>query len=309
MPDNLPGPPARTIGQSTQTDLDQTKIYLDVLRRMVEINEAALSAIATGAIPASIIDAKGDLIVGTAADTPARKSVEANRTILEADSTQGDGMAWAARALGLKSTQVFTASGTWTRPTGIRKVVVEVVGGGAGGQTTPATGAGQASGGGGGGGGGYARKLIDVSTIATATITVGAGGASAAAGGASSWADGTNTVTGNGGAVGGPGGAAAPPSRQGGGGAGGTATGGDVNVTGSSGTTAFDLSNAVNAGDGGAGGGTVLGGQTPARTGTGTGTAGGQYGTGGGGAHADASAAAQNGGAGAAGVIIVWEFE
>ncbi len=53
---------------------------------------AAASALAV--ISNSLIDAKGDLIVGTAADTPARKAVGSNGQILVADSTQSDGLIW-----------------------------------------------------------------------------------------------------------------------------------------------------------------------------------------------------------------------
>jgi hypothetical protein len=45
-------------------------------------------------IPATIVDAKGDLIVATAADTVARKAVGANGTLLVANSAQGDGLEW-----------------------------------------------------------------------------------------------------------------------------------------------------------------------------------------------------------------------
>src|SRR5262245_32598691 len=51
----------------------------------------------------------------------------------------------------LKSVQVFTANGTWTRPSGIRRVIVEVIGGGGAGGGAAATGASQAAVGGGGG--------------------------------------------------------------------------------------------------------------------------------------------------------------
>jgi hypothetical protein len=44
----------------------------------------------------TIIDAKGDLIVGTAADTVARLPVGTNTHVLTADSTQASGMVWAA---------------------------------------------------------------------------------------------------------------------------------------------------------------------------------------------------------------------
>ena len=57
---------------------------------------AALTAADTGAIPASLIDAKGDLLVGTANDTAARLGVGSNGQVLTADSTQTAGVKWAA---------------------------------------------------------------------------------------------------------------------------------------------------------------------------------------------------------------------
>lgn len=47
-------------------------------------------------IPESIVDAKGDVITATAADTPARIAVGANGTVLTADSAQATGLKWAA---------------------------------------------------------------------------------------------------------------------------------------------------------------------------------------------------------------------
>lgn len=57
---------------------------------------AALTAADTGAIPESIIDAKGDLVVGTAADTAARLAVGTNGQVLTADSSEAGGVKWAA---------------------------------------------------------------------------------------------------------------------------------------------------------------------------------------------------------------------
>ena len=51
-----------------------------------------------GGIQPTIVDAKGDLIAATAADTPARLAVGADNTILTADSTQATGIKWAAAA-------------------------------------------------------------------------------------------------------------------------------------------------------------------------------------------------------------------
>jgi hypothetical protein len=48
-----------------------------------------------GGIQPTIVDAKGDLITATAADTPARIAVGANDTVLTADSTTATGLKWA----------------------------------------------------------------------------------------------------------------------------------------------------------------------------------------------------------------------
>lgn len=72
-------------------------------------------------IPATILDAKGDIIAATAADTASRLAVGANGTVLTADSAEATGLKWAVPASG--STFVGCAvtnyvqsinSGTWT---------------------------------------------------------------------------------------------------------------------------------------------------------------------------------------------------
>lgn len=67
---------------------------------------AALTAADTGAIPESLIDAKGDLIVGTAADTAARLGVGSDGQVLTADSAEAGGVKWAAAAGGGGVTEV-----------------------------------------------------------------------------------------------------------------------------------------------------------------------------------------------------------
>lgn len=58
------------------------------------IKWATLSS--AGAIPATIIDARGDLIAGTASDTAGRLAVGTNGYVLVADSGESTGLKWVA---------------------------------------------------------------------------------------------------------------------------------------------------------------------------------------------------------------------
>jgi hypothetical protein len=66
------------------------------------------------AIQNAIVDAKGDLISATAADTPARLAVGANNTVLTADSSTATGLKWAAPSSGLTYSRLASTSGTAT---------------------------------------------------------------------------------------------------------------------------------------------------------------------------------------------------
>jgi hypothetical protein len=65
----------------------------------------------SNAIQNAIVDAKGDLISATAADTPARLAVGTNGQVLTADSAEATGLKWATASSGLDliSTTSFSA--------------------------------------------------------------------------------------------------------------------------------------------------------------------------------------------------------
>jgi hypothetical protein len=69
----------------------------------------------SAAINPTIVDAKGDIIAATAADTVARLAVGANDTVLTADSTAATGLKWATPAAGgmtLLSTTTLSGAST-----------------------------------------------------------------------------------------------------------------------------------------------------------------------------------------------------
>lgn len=68
----------------------------------------------TNAISNTLVDAKGDLLVGTAADTPGRLAVGTNGQVLTAASTTGTGLAWTTLPSSGKVLQVVSAKITAT---------------------------------------------------------------------------------------------------------------------------------------------------------------------------------------------------
>jgi len=88
MVDLKGGTTGQVLAKATNTDMDFSWVAVD---------------------PLVILDAKGDLITATAADTPARLAVGANNTVLTADSSTATGLKWAAAAGGGKVLQVVQA--------------------------------------------------------------------------------------------------------------------------------------------------------------------------------------------------------
>ena len=231
---------------------------------------------------------------------------------------------------GLQSMQVFTSDGTYTRPAGITKVKVTVIGGGGGGGGSKST----AGGGekitcaaGGGAGGATAIKIIDVSSISSTAITVGAAGSAGSSSGSSGGTGGTSKfgadsdshqVT----AAGGAGGGGAHRTSTGesnlaGGAGGATTAGATLSLVGSDGARGVSAAEDLGVATGGQGGSSSMGGGGTgggivALNSSNGGSAGNNFGGGGAGAVSSSSdgsgAQSAAGGAGSAGVVIVEEF-
>ncbi len=86
----------------------------------------------------------------------------------------GDASGYVGRLLKI---QVFTASGTVTKTPGAKKWRIKCLGAGGGSSVAPATGSNEVSVSNGGGAGAYAEGIYDVSSITTASVVIGSGGA------------------------------------------------------------------------------------------------------------------------------------
>jgi hypothetical protein len=106
-------------GWATPDNTDLVKDGALAIRTLGSAVDATVFANAGAGIAKTIVDAKGDIIAATAADTVARLAVGANDTVLTADSTTATGLKWAAAAGGssaltLISTATFSSVSSQT---------------------------------------------------------------------------------------------------------------------------------------------------------------------------------------------------
>lgn len=112
------GTTGQVLSKASGTDLDFTWVAQDD----------------SNAIQNAIVDAKGDLIAATAADTPARLAVGTNGQVLTADSTAATGIKWATPASsgGMTLLSTTNLSGTSTSisvsPSGYKNLEIWVEG-------------------------------------------------------------------------------------------------------------------------------------------------------------------------------------
>ena len=113
-------PTTTNYGWTTPADTDLVKDGASAIRTLGTAIDTTVFNNASAGIAKTIVDAKGDLIAATAADTVARLAVGTNDQVLIADSTTATGLKWGTpSAGGLTLLSTTTLSGSSTSITGI----------------------------------------------------------------------------------------------------------------------------------------------------------------------------------------------
>ena len=220
----------------------------------------------------------------------------------------GDASGYVGRLLKI---QVFTASGTVTKTPGAKKWRIKCLGAGGGSSAAPATGSNEVSVSNGGGAGAYAEGIYDVSSITTASVVIGSGGAGGTAGSIYGADGGTSSVgsfiSSPGGKAGLPAGPANPPFQPVANSNSDSSTG--WNIVGSSGAgagQAVAVANSYAIGSRGSNSIFGVGGSVPAINNPAN--PGGGYGSGASGCSNGPSQSAKSGAAGRPGIVIIEEL-
>lgn len=138
----------------------------DLANNAITSAKLANTTITATEIAEGAVDLAGAITTGSVSVARGGTGLSAFAGAFRALTVNSANNAYTLAPTGIRSMQVFTGSGTWNKPSGVRFVHVQIVAGGGGGSGHGESGA----------AGGYSERIIDVSGISSVGVTIGGGG-------------------------------------------------------------------------------------------------------------------------------------
>jgi hypothetical protein len=149
---------------TTQSVVDGSITAAEFTTTTIAADRLELASVTEAKLASAAVDFSGAAVTGTL--SVAKGGLGITSFTGAARAVQSDGSAVSLQQHGIASINVYTSSSTWSRPTGVKYIKVQVNGAGGGGG-----GHGE-----GGAAGGYAELFLNVTAISSVAVTIGGGG-------------------------------------------------------------------------------------------------------------------------------------
>ena len=157
----------QTLKRLSNTSLDGATVTgADLGTDSVTNAKLANGSITSGKMAAGAVNLGGSVVSGTAAFSKGGTGQTGVGSAYQALTMNSSNNNLTFAPTGIRGMSVYTSTGTWSKPSGVRYIMVQVQGAGGGGG-----GHGEA-----GAAGGYSERILDVSGISSVTCTVAGGG-------------------------------------------------------------------------------------------------------------------------------------
>ena len=157
----------QTLKNLTNTSLDGATVTgADLGTDSVTNAKLANGAITSDKMAAGAVNLGGSVVSGTAAFNKGGTGQTSVGGAYQALTMNSSNNNLTFTPTGIRGMSVYTSTGTWSKPSGVRYILVQVQAGGGGGSGHGESGA----------AGGYSERVLDVTSISSVTCSIGGGG-------------------------------------------------------------------------------------------------------------------------------------
>lgn len=151
---------------SSESLVNSTVTGSDLSANAVTSGKLAATTISATEIAESAVDLSGSITTGSVSVARGGTGLSSFGGAYQALTVNSSNNAYTFAPTGIRGMSVFTGSGTWTKPSGVRFVHVQILAGGGGGSGHGESGA----------AGGYSERIVDVTGVSSVSVSIGGGG-------------------------------------------------------------------------------------------------------------------------------------